>query len=204
MFIKNSKFKKLLKDAYKNHTLNVGRTEEGVFIIESPTWHMEVLEEFLTNEIKAMIVELVGDLPAAGQAFSYRETQEVPQTMMMDCLYENLWGMVQEQDWIEMEQTRIYLQTDNNLYHVLQSKSLSKDNVYMNTGYLAAVDKKACNDGEELHGPIMNKRNKVLWYSDEMALVMMPKIPSFTGEQKLLDVTNGLDMNWQQSETERI
>lgn len=103
MFIKNANFKRLLKDAFKYHELNVGRTENGVFVVESPSWHMEVMEEYMTNEVKDLLVELIGDLPAAGQAMSYRQTQEMPQNMMLDCLYENLWNKIMEPEWIEME-----------------------------------------------------------------------------------------------------
>lgn len=204
MFIKNSKFKALLKDAYKHHELNVGRTDKGVFIIDAPTWHLEAFEEYLTNEIKAMIVELVGDLPAAGQAWSYRETQEAPQTMMIDCLFENLWEQTKETKWIEMEKTRVYLEKDGGLCNMIQSKSLSKDNSYISVDFLNTIDKKACNEEEDMYGPLMNLAGKVLWYSSEMAFKCTCTAPRYSGERELLQATNGIDMNWAQTEAELI
>lgn len=204
MFIKNSKFKALLKDAYKNHTLNVGRTDPGVFIIDAPTWHLEAMEEFLTNEIKAMVVELVGDLPAAGQAWTYKETQEAPQEMMIDCIYENLWESVEKQKWIDMEYTRVYMRTDQEMYNMIQSKTLSSDNSFISESFIAAVDPRVCSKQEELHGPMMNELSTILWYSQEMAFRCNTKHLSFSGEKELLDATTGLDMNWIQSEQNQI
>lgn len=203
MFIKNSEFKKLLKDAYKYHELNVGRTNNGVFVVESPSWHMEVMEEYMTNEVKALLVELIGDLPAAGQAMSFRETQEMPQNMMLDCLYENLWNKIMEPEWIEMEQTRVYLQTDGTLCNLLQPKKLTSDNTWIPVAYLNTVDKRRCDEEENFNGPIANV-NDVMWWSEEMAFRCKSKAPRFKGERELLRVTNGIDMNWPQTEVELI
>lgn len=203
MFIKNANFKRLLKDAFKYHELNVGRTENGVFIVESPTWHMEVMDEYMTNEVKAMIVELIGDLPAAGQAMSYRQTQEMPQNMMLDYLYENLWDKTKEPTWIEVEPTRVYLRRDEGICNMLQSKKLTSDNTWISVDLLNTVDKQKSNEDENVIGPWLSGSN-VLWWSEEMAFRCRAKAPRYVGERELLQATNGKDMNWAQTEVELI
>lgn len=84
MFFKKAVFKRLLKNAYKGAGLTVGRDkktdEEGEIVrdgyyIGGGYWIIWVDTEYITKEAKAAIIELCGELPEPGEAFTaYKES----------------------------------------------------------------------------------------------------------------------------------
>lgn len=59
MFIKEAVFKKLVENAFKDGTLEVGKTK-GWYTINSTFWALEVRNMFLTNKIKSILIEFIG------------------------------------------------------------------------------------------------------------------------------------------------
>lgn len=73
MFLNITELKKLLKGAYKGSGLIVGNLENGMVIMNaSGTWGIRVEEEFVPNKLKAALIELIGDLPAAEEVYNYQ------------------------------------------------------------------------------------------------------------------------------------
>lgn len=73
MFLNITELKKLLKGAYKGSGLIVGNLENGLVIMNaSGTWGLRVEEEFVPNKLKAALIELIGDLPAAEEVYNYQ------------------------------------------------------------------------------------------------------------------------------------
>lgn len=68
MFISTTGFKKLVKSAYNTGGLTVGASAEE-YLFQGATWVMRIGKEHLPNKEKAAVVELVGELPAAGEVF---------------------------------------------------------------------------------------------------------------------------------------
>ena len=74
MFLRITPMKKLLKEAYKqNRLLIVHRKEEvfpeGYLISNRSNWIVWVEEGCMTKEFLAALIELVGELPAAGEFY---------------------------------------------------------------------------------------------------------------------------------------
>ena len=79
MFFKKAVFKRLLKSAYKGVGLTVGRekkaNEDGEIVrdgyyIAGGYWVIWVDIQYITKEAKAAIIELCGELPEPGEAFT--------------------------------------------------------------------------------------------------------------------------------------
>lgn len=68
MFIKDTVFKRLLKRAYTTGFI-IGNNDGEVFI-NAGSWAISVKEKEIPNKIKASIIELTGEIPAAGEVFS--------------------------------------------------------------------------------------------------------------------------------------
>lgn len=68
MFIKQSIFKKLINASFKGKGLTIGHVmDKNAYVITSGWWMIWILKDFLPNKEKAMLIELVGELPTEGQ-----------------------------------------------------------------------------------------------------------------------------------------
>ena len=63
-------FKRLLKKAFKGAGFLAGRTAEDWFYIGTPAWNLCMDFKDAPKEIKAAVMELAGELPEAGKAFT--------------------------------------------------------------------------------------------------------------------------------------
>ncbi len=72
MFVNIIELKKLLKGAYKGNGLIAGNLDGGLVVMSaSGTWGFRVEEEYVPNKLKAALIELIGDLPEAGEIYNY-------------------------------------------------------------------------------------------------------------------------------------
>ena len=68
MFIKPSKFEKLIKTAYKSGRLHVGN--DGInFLAAGAGWSLAMEEELMPKELKAAVIKYVGRMPAKDEYF---------------------------------------------------------------------------------------------------------------------------------------
>lgn len=72
MFVKNSRFKQMMKNAWKGKGLRVAM-HDGVIYLSGNIWEMEVECDTITKEILAAIVELTGEIPKEGEVFLSQE-----------------------------------------------------------------------------------------------------------------------------------
>jgi len=70
MFLKTGELKKIMKASLKRHGLIVGNID-GHYLVYSDNWGVYVEHAFATNKFKAAIMELIGDLPEAGECYLY-------------------------------------------------------------------------------------------------------------------------------------
>lgn len=200
MFIAKSKFKALLKEAFKLGRLSVGMDEEEMCYIDGVLWHIEIPRENLSNTIKAQIVELTGELPAAGEAYTYKKEEK--QLLMLETMKENLWQQYQDGEGIFVKKTRISVQTDQGEKIIFQGKLL-------HDAYLIPGDFIACIDAEEMERDETMKdpkiiNNMIIYAGNQMTIRHRIHTPKFQGEQWILNAVDGMDMGWIQCDAERI
>lgn len=69
MFLKPNVLNGLMKEAYKNGGLRVGRTEDDRIYIGGLYWEVEIIKKFIPKKTIGDICALVGELPDAGVSF---------------------------------------------------------------------------------------------------------------------------------------
>jgi len=77
MFLNISKFTSLVKKAYKTR-LTIGDIDNGLLIM-APRWGVWIRTEFVPNKIKAIVMELAGELPEYGEVFEISKANPDPQ-----------------------------------------------------------------------------------------------------------------------------
>lgn len=99
MFTETKILKKLIKNAYKGSGLHVEHTDKGWLAISGWWWRLEIGYLELSNEIKAQLVECIGEIPEPGEAYLYIKGTD-PQSEIPGTTYINLlekWTQCQTQ-----------------------------------------------------------------------------------------------------------
>lgn len=68
MIFNENILKKLITEAWKSEGLHIAKDNED-FILSASHWGIRVNENVLTNKVKGKLVELIGILPEAGEAW---------------------------------------------------------------------------------------------------------------------------------------
>lgn len=92
MIFNKTVFKKLLKTAYKSSGLMVANNS-GRIIIAGSWWVMAMEEKVFTNEGRAALVELTGQLPAPGECW---KSTSAGNQMMMPLEFMNIDEKIEE------------------------------------------------------------------------------------------------------------
>lgn len=200
MFIAKSKFKGLLKEAYKQGRLNVGMDKNELCYIDGILWHMEIPKECLSNAIKAQIVELTGELPAAGEAFTYKKDGK--QCLMLETMQGELWRQYEEKVGIPVKETRLSIRTDSGNKVIFQGEQLH-DAWLIPEEFVSCIDPGEMDRDETMRTPKIVE-NAILYAGNQMAFKHLVHTPKFMGEEKILSAIDGLNMAWSQSDEERI
>lgn len=93
MIFKTKVLKSLMQTAYKGHGLYVAN-QEGNIILGSGWWFLSIEESVFPKKAKAALVELIGQLPAAGEAFRCTSAGNQMELPVFDILEE-----VKKVDW---------------------------------------------------------------------------------------------------------
>lgn len=78
MFISTSQLSKLMKEAYKAGGIRIGNIEDGLNIFAG-SWGLWIDENHIPNKVKAVVMELAGELPTEGRVFKVSKEDPVPQ-----------------------------------------------------------------------------------------------------------------------------
>lgn len=70
MFIDKTKFKKAVNTAYKKEGLTVSNDGDGIIICGGGVWVIWMRESRLPKTIKAILIELIGELPGPGEEYN--------------------------------------------------------------------------------------------------------------------------------------
>ena len=166
MFIKTSVFKKLIKSSYTGSGLTVGRIEEN-YIVCCPQFILYINENHFKKEIKAAIIELVGELPEQGEVFKEDKEGNRQQIMALDEIY-NI-GTFKGCN-LKYRITNIILNVYDSSYRVIQEEN-TKEKFYMPEKILEMVSLNDVEENETLpEGPI-GREKYVIWRNETATLV---------------------------------
>lgn len=80
MFTRTNKLKVIFKEAHEDHALDIGLTNDNVYIIRGHIFTLICPAEIIDNDVLAELVKLTGGLPSKGEAISYVKNDEPQMT----------------------------------------------------------------------------------------------------------------------------
>lgn len=160
MFIKASEFKKLVKDSWERGTLVLGQ-RDGSLLIEGTSWAIEYQIDTIPNKIKAILVEMCGEIPSEEQAFRATKGStnqySFEQTIVWDWFYET---MDTEKNLVSITRAA-WIGKSGRLYRVAKS---GKETMLVPHEYLNTVDNSAVEEWEDtMRGPYRFRNQGIYW-----------------------------------------
>ena len=73
MFIDVSKLEKILKEDYKSWGVEIGLTEDGMYIVNGTGWIIEADESSITKEFLGTLIKICGPAPKRGEFIQYQK-----------------------------------------------------------------------------------------------------------------------------------
>lgn len=197
MFIKASKFEKLIKEAYKDGRLHIGNDGER-FLAAGAGWSLSMTEELMPKELKAVVIKYVGYMPGEEDyylALPDGDQQEIPGAFI---------GNIQTKKMGYAELTKLAYKHHRVWYYIGQS--VTEDRAFMVKAYLIdMIDATAIEDydGEtQLNGPFIDfPDNQMIVENDRMQLRLFLLKPE-EAEAELLAFLGERDLNAFGEETE--
>ncbi len=83
MFIDVSKLEKILKEDYKSWGVEIGLTEDGMYIVNGTGWIIEADESSITKEFLGTLIKICGPAPKRGEFILYQKGEECPQAPLV-------------------------------------------------------------------------------------------------------------------------
>ena len=190
MFIKASKFEKLIKEAYKDGRLHVGNDGKR-FLAAGAGWSLSMTEELMPKELKAVVIKYVGWTPVSGEYYladPKGDQMETPGYFV---------GNIQTKEMGYAEMTKLAYLYRQELYYIGQS--VREDRAFMVKACLVdMIDETVIEDydGEtRLLGPFIDfQGNQMIVENDRMQLRLFLLRPE-EAEAELLCFLGKLDLN---------
>lgn len=118
MFIDKTKFKKMVNTAYKKEGLTVSNDGDGIIICGGGVWVIWMRESRLPKTIKAILIELIGELPGPGEEYNTAKEDMDPWEP-----YDGKFQFLREnQEEQELYKSKIVLDMPRGLYRVYKQE----------------------------------------------------------------------------------
>ena len=190
MFIKPSKFEKLIKTAYKDSRLHVGNDGEN-FLAAGAGWSMAMKEHLIPKELKAIIIKYVGYMPDPQECFLALEEgdqAEVPGAFI---------GKENVKDMPFAEATHLAYIRNGVLFNIFQGATETRD-FMIKASMIDLIDESEIDvqDGElRIRGPYLDLAgNQIIVENDRMQLRLFISSPDPAGAE-LLEYLEKADLN---------
>ena len=166
MFIKTSVFKRLIKTTWTSSGLTVGRRGEH-YIVKCSQFVLYINEKYFKKEIKAAIIELVGELPEQGEIFKEDKEGNRQQEMALD----EIWDIGNFKECnSKYKKTEVFLNAGGDLQRVIQDES-TKEKFYIPENIVEMVSTNDMEEGERFpEGPV-GREDFVIWRNETSTLV---------------------------------
>ena len=171
MFVNTSAFKKLIKKSWSAEGLTMGATDTEIFFAGG-TWVIRVDKRKIPNKIKAAIVELTGELPAAGEVFTCYKKEATQYEVA-----ENEYWNITERFWsaqVELNTTKVRYNGATRDYRILQEEK-SKKCILVDNFFTELIDYSAVEEYEDIPaGPVMEHlaAGLIYWSNNVMTIAV--------------------------------
>jgi len=184
MFIRQSNFKKLLKNAYDGAGLTVGRDEDGI-LLSGGYWIIWLKESAMSKKAIASIIELTRDLPAKGEIFVSIEggnQYEIPEI--------DRWGLLRKADEADVpyKVTGVAVKYGRGYSRILQHPGTNDTKMISNSiTEMISIREMDTEVEEQPIGPVVREDNQtvVYWKNNVCILAACLIDPQEYGEELL-------------------
>lgn len=175
MFITTQGFKKLIKQAYKTRYLHIANDGLG-YTIAGGYWRIWIKHDWIPKKELAAIIELTGELPAAGEAFTASEDGNQYEIKLPN--ERSAMEIALECETI-LEITPIVLRYKSGQQARILQRADNGRITLINDQFTDMISNKAVDydKGESsVEGPFIHPRTRGIFYrSDTMAMWIMPR-----------------------------
>lgn len=191
MFTRTNKLKIIFKEAYEDHALDIGLTNDNVYIIRGHIFTLICPAETIDNDVLAELVKLTGGLPGKGEAISYVKNDE-PQMTSVEFIEEDLYS-----EWEKAKNpvtaTRMMIFSEKDTQVVYQTKKLEKVMVPARLHNCIGLPR----GDSELMQPIrITDDGYLIAVSNEMQFRFDQHKIKWIQEWEVLDKCKDIDLNW--------
>lgn len=194
MFIDETKFKKLCKQAYDGMGIRIGRDERGMWTIGTGWWSLMIHGEDMTNKLLATLTEIVGELPQKGEAYKYMaknspESESFGMNVMekfnaahitwtfTNVLIRTSGDQIEVMECIQNKEWKTFI--PHKIFELFSEKNLKEDEIFPEYGFSTDEDDKW-----------------IVWGSNTMWFGAMQRPPRFIGEQNFMNAIKDVNAWW--------
>lgn len=190
MMIRLNVFKRLIKQAWKKERLIVGADYEEYFI-ECGYFVIRINKQYMPKGHKAALIELMGDLPEAGEIFKVGKDKE-PVTEFKD-----IW-LLEDIDIAERDawETNVYVSHKGTMLRMLQS---GDKNMFITADFVNMIDREVDREVEtDVVGPCLvetgdSRRFARVYYKNNICKYMaLTRMGTLSREEE--DILNTLSV----------
>lgn len=118
MFIDKIKFKRVANEAYKREGLIISNDGDGIIVCGGGVWLLWLKESRMPKTIKAILIELIGELPGPGEEYNTAKVDMDPWEP-----YDGKFQFLREnQEEQELYKSKIVLDMPRGLYRVYKQE----------------------------------------------------------------------------------
>lgn len=192
MFIKPSKFEKIIKTDYKRERLHVGN--DGInFLAAGAGWSLAMVEDLMPKELKAVVIKYVGRMPEKYEYFlalAAGDQAEVAEAFVI--------GKENTKELTYAEATHLAYVDGSMLYNIFQSAN-DKYDFFINASLVDLIDETMIDlsDGETgISGPFLDRSGRqIIVENDRMQLRLFMRSLNNEYEEELLNYLKETDLN---------
>jgi hypothetical protein len=200
MFINPNVFKKLATAAWKNEELTIGHIADE-YVISGRMWIMHVMEKYMTNKVRAILIELIGEFPEAGYAYTYGKScdaqQEMPESIPNN---DNIYII----PGLACESTHILITRDGVIQHMYQDELGGKHLINAIYSSMIRQDYIEEEKGEVSYYTPYKRGEWMLWSNNIMSFSCHTRNIKYIKEKAAVDALADIDLVYNEIGTETL
>lgn len=196
MFVDVSKLEKILKEDYKSWGVEIGLTEDGMYLVNGTGWIIEVDENCITKEFLGTLIKICGPAPKHGEFIQYQKDNSPQYSTARDKI---LWDMVGDSKNASLSLLKV--EQNGDMHTIVQTESGAR---LLKDKRLAIINPDKCRDDEKCPSAPLVHEDWFISHNDEMAIGICFSVPDYKNELEVLRLLSGVNFFWKETDYYRL